>query len=137
MPASLPDHSDDLMSRGLAASPTATVLGSDGEQPPEAFFKTGKDGSAAVVVVFRAADNARQFQKKPAKFLVKIDHHFLHVIEFLHEKLGYTPAGSERLFLFVNGNFQPHPDETVDNLFRCFHVGGKLMISYALTKAWG
>ena len=45
--------------------------------------------------------------------------------------------GRNAQFLFVNCTFQPSPDETVADLFKCFQSDGKLVVNYATTAAWG
>ncbi len=90
-----------------------------------------KDGK--VVVTFKNTGNAPQLKQKKFKLSTKV--RFQYVIDFLRKQLRYKPE--EPLFLFINSTFQPHPEETVDDLFRCFHDGGKLVVNYCTQAAWG
>lgn len=60
---------------------------------------------------------------------------FQYVQDFLRKQLRFK--ADEPLFLFINATFQPHPEETVEDLFRCFHDGGKLVVNYCTQAAWG
>lgn len=57
------------------------------------------------------------------------------VAAFLRKELGHGP--DEQLFLYVNSSFAPAPDETIENLYRCFGNNGNLLVNYAMTAAWG
>jgi ubiquitin-like protein ATG12 len=100
--------------------------GALGEEP-------SKDGK--IVVLFRNTGSAPQLKQK--KFKLSTQVRFGYVVDFLRKQLRFKP--DDALFLFVSGTFQPHPDETVEDLFRCFRdaVGGKLVVNYCTEQAWG
>eukprot|EP01091_Cochliopodium_minus_P016322 TRINITY_DN6079_c0_g1_i1.p1 TRINITY_DN6079_c0_g1~~TRINITY_DN6079_c0_g1_i1.p1 ORF type:complete len:103 (+),score=23.72 TRINITY_DN6079_c0_g1_i1:27-335(+) len=94
----------------------------------EDYIKGGK-----VVVSFKASGNAPQMKQK--KFKLSVTHDFRKIITFVRSQLKFEPNDS--LFLFINATFQPSPDETVLDLFKCFHSEGKLQINYSSTPTWG
>jgi len=57
------------------------------------------------------------------------------MIEFLRKQLQYKPE--EPLFIFINSAFQPSPDESVGEIYKCFQNDGKLIVNYSTTQAWG
>ncbi len=91
-----------------------------------------KDGK--IVVLFRNTGNAPQLKQK--KFKLSVSVKFGYVAEFLRKQLRFK--AEDPLFLFVSGTFQPHPDETVLDLYLCFHDHtGKLVVNYCSQQAWG
>jgi ubiquitin-like protein ATG12 len=88
-----------------------------------------------IVVLFRNTGRAPQLKQK--KFKLSTQVRFGYVVEFLRKQLRFK--AEDALFLFVSGTFQPHPDETVEDLYRCFRdaVGGKLVVNYSTEQAWG
>eukprot|EP00128_Syssomonas_multiformis_P000658 Colp12_sorted_trinity150504_noHs@15207 len=89
--------------------------------------------SGKVVVRFRAVGNAPIL--KVNKFKINSSDQFQAVISHLRKWLKLQPSDS--IFLYVNQAFSPSPDETIDSLFKCFQVDGRLDIHYCTTPAWG
>jgi len=87
------------------------------------------------VLEFIVISNAPALVKN--KVRMPIDHTFSQAITFLRRQLESQLKPEDSLFLFVNRNFQPAPDELIGDLFRCFHTSGKLIIHYSKTPAWG
>lgn len=108
-----------------------------------------------VVVMFKNTGNAPQLKQKKLRvlagalslaaqppsssfrfrFKLSTKVRFQYVQDFLRKQLRFK--ADEPLFLFINATFQPHPEETVEDLFRCFHDGGKLVVNYCTQAAWG
>jgi ubiquitin-like protein ATG12 len=86
-----------------------------------------------VVIFFKHTGNAPELRQKKFKLMATAS--FQSVIDFLRKQLKCKPT--DPLFLFVNASFQPSPDEIVADLFKCFHINGKLIVNYATTPAWG
>eukprot|EP00904_Undaria_pinnatifida_P009401 jgi/Undpi1/5591/HiC_scaffold_2.g00867.m1 len=40
------------------------------------------------------------------------------------------------LFLYCNSAFEPSPDQSLSDLYKCFHVNKELLMSYSITEAW-
>lgn len=57
---------------------------------------------------------------------------FSKLVEFLRKKLG-----RDTVFLYLRESFSPSLDERVSTLHDAFGVGGRLVVNYALTPAWG
>eukprot|EP01097_Dermamoeba_algensis_P006314 TRINITY_DN3952_c0_g1_i1.p1 TRINITY_DN3952_c0_g1~~TRINITY_DN3952_c0_g1_i1.p1 ORF type:complete len:106 (-),score=14.06 TRINITY_DN3952_c0_g1_i1:122-439(-) len=95
---------------------------------PEDYMRDGK-----VVLLFQNTGSAPPI--KPTKFKLSISANFQNVVDFLRKQLQYSQ--NDPFFIFINSTFQPNPEETVANLFKCFHVNGILIINYCLTPAWG
>ena len=87
-----------------------------------------------VVLRFEAVGSAPALVEKRSKAVLNIDLSFVHVIKYLRKLLQLQPA--ESLFLYINGAFQPHPEDTVADLFRVFHINDTLTINYCTTAAW-
>ncbi|KAL6057398.1 Ubiquitin-like protein [Balamuthia mandrillaris] len=105
------------------ASPTTTA------KTVEDFMKDGK-----VVIRFKSAGDAPAL--KQTKFKLQAKANFQNVIDFLRKQLRLKPT--DPLFLFINCAFQPHPEETIADLFKCFHnASGHLVVHYCTTAAWG
>eukprot|EP01122_Echinamoeba_exundans_P015831 TRINITY_DN7746_c0_g1_i1.p1 TRINITY_DN7746_c0_g1~~TRINITY_DN7746_c0_g1_i1.p1 ORF type:complete len:131 (-),score=31.64 TRINITY_DN7746_c0_g1_i1:85-477(-) len=94
----------------------------------EDYLKEGK-----VVIFFKGAGNVPQMKLKKFKFATTTK--FQGIIDWLRKQLHLT--ATDPLFVFVNGSFQPSPDETLGELFRCFHQGPKLVVNYSNVVAWG
>lgn len=41
------------------------------------------------------------------------------------------------LYLYLGSGFSPTPDQLLQDLFECFHVGGELTIMYGVQETWG
>eukprot|EP01099_Mayorella_cantabrigiensis_P004126 TRINITY_DN3104_c0_g2_i1.p1 TRINITY_DN3104_c0_g2~~TRINITY_DN3104_c0_g2_i1.p1 ORF type:complete len:163 (-),score=46.91 TRINITY_DN3104_c0_g2_i1:309-797(-) len=104
------------------------------QQPPQQqqdlseFIKDGK-----VIVMAKNVGSAPPL--KQMKFRLQVTFPFYKVHESFRRQLQLPPEAP--LFLFINSTFQPSPDEIIENLFKCFHVNGKLEIQYCFTPAWG
>lgn len=97
-----------------------------------------------IIVSFKATGSAPVL--KVSKFRVKREGTtFDYITSFLRRQLsgGFgksaaTPQHPPSLFLYLNSSFSPRPDETLENLYRCFATSdGQLLISYSLVEAWG
>mmetsp|Transcript_22030 Transcript_22030/g.36491 ORF Transcript_22030/g.36491 Transcript_22030/m.36491 type:complete len:98 (+) Transcript_22030:371-664(+) len=88
----------------------------------------GKDGK--VIIQFRAAGDAPIL--KQSKFKMNAADKFAVVIDFLRKQVH-----RESVVIFCNSAFSPCPDQLVQDLFKCFHVDGVLVLNYATTVAWG
>mmetsp|Transcript_11941 Transcript_11941/g.38006 ORF Transcript_11941/g.38006 Transcript_11941/m.38006 type:complete len:91 (+) Transcript_11941:39-311(+) len=87
-----------------------------------------------VVVLFTAAGgNTPQLKQK--KFKLSQNTRFASVTGFLRKQLKLRD--SDDLFLFIDGIFQPAPDQTIASLSACFASGSQLVINYCTTPAWG
>ncbi|KAJ1922651.1 Ubiquitin-like protein [Tieghemiomyces parasiticus] len=91
-------------------------------QPPE-----------KVVIRFRAIGNAPILKR--SFFKITSANKFQLVIQFLRRELNYKAA--DPLFVYISSAFSPSPDETVENLYRCFKSDGQLVVNYCTTAAWG
>eukprot|EP00903_Cladosiphon_okamuranus_P007066 g6868.t1 len=40
------------------------------------------------------------------------------------------------LFLYCNSAFEPSPDQSLSDLFKCFNVNKELLMNYSITEAW-
>jgi ubiquitin-like protein ATG12 len=92
-----------------------------------------KPSEEKVIVMFKSAGGAPALKKK--KFFISGASSFQMIIDFLRKQLKLQPT--DPLYLFVSDTFQPHPEETVADLFKCFQSGGQLIISYCYNVAWG
>lgn len=97
-----------------------------------------------IIVSFKATGSAPVL--KVSKFRVKREGTtFDYITSFLRRQLsgGYGKSAAvattpPSLFLYLNSSFSPRPDETLENLYRCFATSdGQLLISYSLVEAWG
>jgi len=120
------DPEDEGSSSTAPTSPQAEVVPK--VDSAEDFMKDGK-----VIVVLKNVGNAPAL--KSNKFKLSVQSPFQSITDFLRKQLKYKPT--DTLFLFINSTFQPSPDETVADLFKCFHQNGKLVVSYCTTAAWG
>lgn len=59
----------------------------------------------------------------------------LFLMQFVRNYLRISKEDS--LFIYVNQCFAPSPDQTIENLFKCFASDGKLVLHYSKTQAWG
>eukprot|EP01117_Protostelium_nocturnum_P007463 TRINITY_DN2667_c0_g1_i2.p1 TRINITY_DN2667_c0_g1~~TRINITY_DN2667_c0_g1_i2.p1 ORF type:complete len:106 (+),score=20.88 TRINITY_DN2667_c0_g1_i2:142-459(+) len=86
-----------------------------------------------VVILFKETGSAPALKQN--KFKLSSSATFRNVLEFLRKQLQVKPEDS--LFLFINGAFQPSPEESVGIMYKCFHSGSKLVINYSNTQAFG
>ncbi|RKP35463.1 ubiquitin-like protein Atg12, partial [Dimargaris cristalligena] len=86
-----------------------------------------------VVIRFRAIGNAPILKR--SFFKISTTNKFQLVIQFLRKELNYK--ASDPLFVYISSAFSPSPDESVENLFRCFKTDGQLIVNYCTTAAWG
>ncbi|KAF2075076.1 hypothetical protein CYY_003643 [Polysphondylium violaceum] len=86
-----------------------------------------------LVVYFKNAGGAAALKQK--KFKLQSNLSFQNVTEKLRTQLKLK--SNESLFLFVNQVFQPSPDETLGELFKCFSHNDQLIINYSDLPAWG
>ncbi|KAF9514576.1 hypothetical protein BS47DRAFT_1328776 [Hydnum rufescens UP504] len=91
-----------------------------------------RDGSK-VIVRFRAVGNAPIMKQNYYK--ITASNPFQTVIQFLRKELGWKPT--DPLFTYINMTFSPAPDDTVNNLFKCFATDGHLIVNYSTNAAWG
>ncbi|CAN0564320.1 unnamed protein product [Ectocarpus sp. 12 AP-2014] len=40
------------------------------------------------------------------------------------------------LFLYCNSAFEPSPDQSLSDLYKCFNVNKELLMNYSITEAW-
>ncbi|KAJ0264010.1 Ubiquitin-like protein ATG12B [Hirschfeldia incana] len=83
-----------------------------------------------VIIHLRAVGAAPRLIKD--KFKISGSEKFAKVIDFLGKQLH-----SDSVFVYVNSAFSPNPDELVIDLFNNFGIGGKLVVNYASSMAWG
>mmetsp|Transcript_18320 Transcript_18320/g.28697 ORF Transcript_18320/g.28697 Transcript_18320/m.28697 type:complete len:92 (-) Transcript_18320:180-455(-) len=85
-----------------------------------------------VIILLKPTGNAPQLKQK--KFSVKADLNFKFIIDTIrkHLKLADQP-----LFCFINSSFQPHPEDNIGDLAKCFASGKNLIVNYCLELAWG
>ena len=95
---------------------------------PTSPVKEGK-----VVVHFRHVGSAPVLKQQ--KYKVPGNAKFEVATQLLRSKLNLEPNAS--LFLYCNSAFAPSPDELIDDVAACFHVGGVLVLNYCTTPAWG
>ena len=88
---------------------------------------------AKVKIHFQAVGSAKRMRKM--KFMIASTYRFAFIAEFVRKQLGLTSGQS--LFLYVRSSFAPALDTPVAELFRCFSVGGELIVNYSMTEAWG
>lgn len=108
------------------AEPVDATGGDDAAGPVDA-------NPAEVVLVLKAIGNAPKLKVK--KFKVPRER----TIHFVHSKVKkMLNFGDERtLFLYVD-KFVPSPDETIENIYRCFGSGtGSVTFSYCEEVAFG
>mmetsp|Transcript_41883 Transcript_41883/g.58510 ORF Transcript_41883/g.58510 Transcript_41883/m.58510 type:complete len:95 (+) Transcript_41883:31-315(+) len=86
-----------------------------------------------VLIQLKATGNAPQLKKK--KFYVTENHSFAKIIETVRKHLRLDEQTP--LFCFINSSFQPHPEENVGDLAKCFSTGKSLIVNYCLEVAWG
>jgi ubiquitin-like protein ATG12 len=90
--------------------------------------------SQKVVVLFTPAGGNTP-QLKQRKFKLSKGTVFASVSSFLRKQLKL--GSGDDLFLFIDGIFQPAPDQTIASLSDCFASGSQLVINYCTTPAWG
>ena len=56
------------------------------------------------------------------------------VERFLKKKLSLD---DKMLYLFCGQGFSPTPDQVLQDLYDCFHIGEELVISYGVQEVWG
>jgi len=87
-----------------------------------------------VIVFFNHTGEAPELRSK--KFKLGISYNFQYVTEFLRKQLKFTD--NQPLCLFVQRSFQPTPDQSIEDLVKCFlGTNGVLTINYSLSPAWG
>jgi len=86
-----------------------------------------------IVILFQAAGSAPPLKQN--KFKLASEATIRRLLDFLRQQLQFTP--DQPLYVFVNSAFQPHPDEIIRDLYRCFQNDGKLVLNYCNTVAWG
>jgi len=70
-----------------------------------------------------------------SKFKISASQPFATVVRSLRRKLRLSDA--ESVFCYVGSCFAPGLDEGVGNLWRCFQVGGELVVGYAVARSFG
>ncbi|ELR12941.1 Autophagyrelated protein 12, putative [Acanthamoeba castellanii str. Neff] len=118
----------DASAGGEQAAQPPVVASAPAAKPVEEYMKDGK-----VVIMFKAVGGASAL--KVNKFKLQAKASFQFIVDFLRKQLRCKPT--DPLFLFVNGAFQPNPEEVIADLFKCFHNSGQLVINYCTTAAWG
>eukprot|EP00727_Mastigamoeba_balamuthi_P001719 m51a1_g11544 putative autophagyrelated protein (123) ;mRNA; r:9331-9870 len=93
----------------------------------------GAAAAGKVLVLFKAVGDAPALKLK--KFQVNADAPVLVLVEFLRRQL--KAAASDPLFVFINSAFQPALDQRLGDIAKCFAVGGKVIVHYSTTVAWG
>ncbi|CAI9098057.1 OLC1v1034617C1 [Oldenlandia corymbosa var. corymbosa] len=83
-----------------------------------------------VLIYFKATGDAPIL--KDSKIKASGSNRFVKVIDHLCRQLR-----RETLFVYINSAFSPNPDELVIDLYKNFGVGGKLVVNYASSMAWG
>ncbi|KYQ88530.1 autophagy protein 12 [Tieghemostelium lacteum] len=86
-----------------------------------------------IIVYFKNAGGAQALKQK--KFKLQSNLSFQNVIDKLRSQLKLKSTDS--LFLFVNQVFQPSPDESLGELYKCFSHNEQLIINYSDLPAWG
>ncbi|TNV71803.1 hypothetical protein FGO68_gene16195 [Halteria grandinella] len=76
---------------------------------------------------------------KTSKIKVKRKHTFQNVITFVRTQLekGQALKPDQSLFLYINSQFAPSPNERINDLFECFKTQNMLIVNYSITEAWG
>lgn len=92
-----------------------------------------KSDPKSVIIFYQATGNAPPLKLKKFKLSVTATAH--HILDFLRKQLQFKPE--DPLYIFINSAFQPSPDESVEQLYKCFQNDGKLIINYSTTQAWG
>eukprot|EP01090_Pellita_catalonica_P000897 TRINITY_DN1063_c0_g1_i1.p1 TRINITY_DN1063_c0_g1~~TRINITY_DN1063_c0_g1_i1.p1 ORF type:complete len:103 (+),score=9.61 TRINITY_DN1063_c0_g1_i1:34-342(+) len=98
-------------------------------------YKSSLAGGTKVVVFFKNAGSAPVLSRK--KFRVLLSIRIGSLLGKLRVFLGKSIKPEDSLYLYVNGVFQPKPDDTVGDLFKQFHSGEELILNYSLVPAWG
>ncbi|CAN0067711.1 unnamed protein product [Scytosiphon promiscuus] len=103
---------------------------------------TAEDGAASrmappptpekVKVHFKPIANAPILRK--SKFQVNATWTCFELESSLRNMLQISDATP--LFLYCSSAFEPSPDQSLSDLYKCFHVNKELLISYSITEAW-
>ncbi|KAJ1967732.1 Ubiquitin-like protein, partial [Dimargaris xerosporica] len=104
---------------GPAQPPPPTInlpMSEHGAKPPP----------AKVIIRFKAVGNAPILKRNFFKINSALK--FQAIITFLRKELSYKP--SDPLFVYISSAFAPAPDETIENLYRCFETEGQLIVNY-------
>eukprot|EP01099_Mayorella_cantabrigiensis_P004127 TRINITY_DN3104_c0_g2_i2.p1 TRINITY_DN3104_c0_g2~~TRINITY_DN3104_c0_g2_i2.p1 ORF type:complete len:138 (-),score=31.67 TRINITY_DN3104_c0_g2_i2:309-722(-) len=123
---------DTSLSSSSSSTGTPTTSGSPVVSSANANASAGQQKSEMIVM---AKNVGSAPPLKQMKFRLQVTFPFYKVHESFRRQLQLPPEAP--LFLFINSTFQPSPDEIIENLFKCFHVNGKLEIQYCFTPAWG
>ena len=94
---------------------------------------TTKTEVTKVGVLFKAAGAAPILKSK--KWQVETTKTIAWVTHFLRKVLKLNTQ--ESLFVYINQSFAPALDRKIGDLYDCFETNGSLVLSYALTPAWG
>ncbi|KAH8928858.1 APG12-domain-containing protein [Atractiella rhizophila] len=124
------DPSGSAMSTS-ASTPTPTTA-REFETALES-YRAREATKAKVVVRFRAVGAAPVMKQN--FFKISASNRFQTVMTFLRRELNWK--SSDPLFMYINSSFSPAPDDTVNNLFKCFATEGHLIVNYSTTPAWG
>ncbi|KAJ1977128.1 Ubiquitin-like protein [Dimargaris verticillata] len=117
-------------------------------QPPPAISPPtsqlgAKPPPAKVIIRFKAVGNAPILKRNFFKINSALK--FQAIIMFLRKELSYKPSDplgfidaiTMTQFVYISSAFSPAPDETIENLYRCFETEGQLIVNYCTTAAWG
>lgn len=58
-------------------------------------------------------------------------------VSFIQGYLRKTLQTDKGIYLFCASSFCPNPDQTVQELFDAFQIGGELTICYSFQETWG
>ncbi|CAM9941201.1 unnamed protein product [Laminaria digitata] len=112
-----------LVPRGSMEAPSEP--GDTGRQPPP-------PTPEKVKVHFKPIANAPILRK--GKFQVNSSWTCLELQASLRNMLQISDATP--LFLYCNSAFEPSQDQSLSDLYKCFHVNKELLMSYSITEAW-
>lgn len=94
-----------------------------------------KESEKKIIVLLRAVGNAPVLNQP--KFNISGTTRMAGLYDYLKKLLKSTVGDNDSLFLYVNNNFSPSLNAFLIDLYNNYAVGGQLIISYALTEAWG
>lgn len=94
-----------------------------------------KESDKKVIVMLRAVGNAPVLNQP--KFSISGTTRIAGLYDYLKKLLKSAIGENDNLFLYVNNNFSPSLNAFLIDLSNNYSVNGQLIISYALTEAWG
>lgn len=129
-PLLLPEVAVRLKMSDNAESPTETQK----EEPqPPSDESTANEEKKKIDVLLKAVGDTPIMKTK--KWALERGRTVQSVSQFISRYLKLS--ANEQLFIYVNQSFAPSPDVDVGVLFDCFGSGGKLVLHYCKSQAWG